>query len=53
MNYTHLKLHWSHKLKLKRFFLEGYTNEELAIMYKVPQHVVVRVTRLLSKPERI
>ena len=52
-NQSHLKIHWTHKMRIKKLYKEGYVEEELAQMYKVPIWYVKGVTRALRKPERI
>lgn len=48
-----VKVHWTHKLRIKKLYLDGFTHEELAKMYKLPLWYVKGLTWLLRKPDRI
>ena len=50
---TNIKLHWTHKATIKKLYLDGYTDLEISIMYKLPLSEVKRLTSHLEKPERI
>ena len=38
---------------MKYLFKDGFTEEEIAIMYKVPYHVIKKILMTVKKPERI
>jgi len=46
-------IHFTHKIRIKSLFKQGFSDEELAIMYKVPWHTIKKIIRGLPKPERI
>lgn len=48
-----VKVHWTHRLRIKKLYKEGYTEEELAQMYKLPVWYIKGLTIRLKKPERI
>lgn len=48
-----VKIHWTHRLRIKKLYKEGYTEEELAKMYKLPVWYIKGLTIRLKKPERI
>ena len=50
---TQIKLHWTYKVKIKKLYKDGFTTEELALMYKVNHYVISSITRLIERPERI
>lgn len=49
----HFKVHFTHKWRMKRLYLQGFTVQEIAIAYKVPIWYVNGLTQRLKKPERI
>ena len=48
-----IKVHYTHVARIRRLYKEGYCTNELAHMYKVPEHVITRYTQALIKPERV
>lgn len=38
-------IHWTHRRRIKKLYLEGFTREELAIMYKLPPSIITSITR--------
>lgn len=48
-----VKVHWTHKAKIRKLYKEGYTHEELAIMYGVGWDLIKNVTRGIKLGERI
>ena len=51
MNTT--KVHFTHRIRIKTLYKEGYTIDELAIMYKTNHHTITNVTRGIIPLERI
>lgn len=47
------KIHTTHRKRMKKLFLEGFTNIEIAIAYKTNEDVIKNVTQALKQPERI
>lgn len=41
------------KRKVRHFFLEGYSEDELAIMYRVSRVVINKAIKGLKSPERV
>lgn len=48
-----VKVHWTHRLRIKKLYKEGYTHEELSIMYKLPFWYIKGLTRGLEQAERV
>ena len=48
MKFTHIKIHFTHKWAIQRLYKDGFTDEELAIMYKIPWPEIKRITRGLK-----
>lgn len=44
MKLTNIKIHFTHKLAIKRLYKDGFSNEELAIMYKIHWSEIKRIT---------
>ena len=53
MTHTNIKMHFTHKWRISKLFKEGFSDEELAIMYHVPWSEIKRITRGLEQVERI
>lgn len=49
----YVKVHWTHKLKIRNLFKQGFTDTELAIMYKTHWSVIQRITYNVKQQERI
>lgn len=47
------KFHFTHKLKIRKLYKDGFCEDELAIMYKVNWSDIKRIVTGLQKPERI
>ena len=48
-----VKVHWTHRLRIKKLYKEGYSHEELAKMYKLPYWYIKGLTRGLKQVERV
>lgn len=44
MNLNFIKIHWTHKVRIQRLYQEGFTDEEIAIMYHLPWSAIKRIT---------
>jgi len=53
MRFFDVKLHFTHTLKIKKLYKEGYTIPELALMYRVPEYVINKYTQGLKQVERV
>jgi len=52
MNHN-VKVHHTHKQRIRSLAREGYSEVELAEMYKAPLHVIRNIIKNTIKPERI
>jgi len=50
---NNIKIHWTHKAKIRKFYHDGYSHDELAIMYKTTWHTIKNITRGIIPLERI
>lgn len=49
-----IKLHFTHKRRIKSLWIEGYTIEEIAIMYKnLPLDQLNKLIRGIKQQERV
>jgi len=48
-----IEVHWTHKAKMAKFYREGFTREELSIMYKLPYWYIKELTKMITQVERI
>lgn len=48
-----VKVHWTHLIRIKNLYKEGYTEEELSIAYKLPIWYIKGLTIRIKKPVRI
>lgn len=48
-----VKVHWTHKHRIKKLYKEGYSHEELANMYNLPYWYIKGLTRGLKQAERV
>jgi hypothetical protein len=53
INPLRVKVHFTHKWRIKQLFKEGFSVEELSLAYKVPTWYVESLTQALKRPERI
>lgn len=53
INPRKVKIHWTHKLRIKKLYLEGFHEEELSQMYKLPLWYINGLVVRLRKPERV
>lgn len=45
-------VHHTHKKRIQKLFAEGFTHEELSIMYKLHWSEIKRITYSVKQPER-
>jgi len=48
-----IKIHFTHKQRIRSLFREGFCLEELALMYKTQYATVKEIVRGITPPERI
>lgn len=48
-----MRIHWTHSIKIKKLYKEGFTHEELAIMYKTTIYRIKNLTQGLEQAERV
>lgn len=48
-----MKTHWTHRLRIRKLFTDGFTIEELTIMYNISVGRVNNIVQGLKKPERL
>jgi len=53
MAINNIKVHFTHKARIRKLYAGGYSDEELAIMYKTTWSTIKNVTRGVQRPERI
>lgn len=50
---NNIKIHWTHKFRIKRLFVDGFSEHELSIMYNLPFSYIKGLTRGLKQNERV
>ena len=53
MKYTTEKIHWTHKRDMRNFYQQGFSVDEISIMYNLAEFRVRQIVRGLTRPERI
>ena len=53
MRFFDVKLHFTHTIKIKKLYKEGFTTLELALMYRVPEYVINKYTQGLKQVESV
>jgi len=48
-----IKVHFTHKWRIKQLFSDGFTIDELIIMYRAPMDVIKNITQGITPKERI
>ncbi len=48
-----VKIHFTHKRRIKKLYKEGYNREELSLMYNLPYEYIKCLTRGLKQADRI
>ena len=48
-----IKIHHTHKQRIRSLFRDGFSEEELAIMYKVQWPSIKEIIKGLQKPEQV
>lgn len=53
INPRKVKVNWTHKIRIKQLYKDGFTHEELSIAYNLPIWYIESLTVALKRPERI
>lgn len=53
INPHQVTIHYSHKKRIKSLYQEGFSIEELAIMYRLPWWYIKSLSRGVKRMERI
>lgn len=53
MNIYNIKLHIDYKKRIKDLYRDGFTVEELGLMYGIPWAEVKRITQGITQTERV
>jgi hypothetical protein len=48
-----VKIHWTHKARIKTLYKDGFSIEELALMYRLPYWYIKGLSRGVKRMERV